>query len=312
MRADERRRLGDRGPEVTRVGIGCAPFGNLYTAVADAAADAAIDAAWAAGVRFFDTAPLYGHGLSEERVGRALARRPRDEVVLSTKVGRLLRPADRAVETIFVGAEAVEPVFDFSRDGVLRSIDESLDRLGFDRIDVVLVHDPDDHEDDALRGAFPALVSLRDQGVIGAVGAGMNQWEMLDRFVQRVDLDVVLLAGRYTLLDRSGGDTLLPRCAERGIGVVLGGVFNSGVLADPGGAATFDYGAVPAAVAAEVGRLQRVCTEFDVSLASAALQFGLRHEAVTSVVAGVRSAAEVTADIAGVQDPIPEAFWAEI
>ncbi len=308
----ERRRLGRSGVEVTRLGLGCAPLGNLFTAVAEEDAAATVGAAWDAGVRWFDTAPLYGHGLSERRLGAALAGRPRDDVVISTKVGRLLRPASGEVDTIFTGVGDLEPVFDFSADGVRRSLDESLDRLGLDRVDIALVHDPDDHVDEALAGAFPALLSLRDEGVVGAIGAGMNQWQVLDRFVTEIDLDVVLLAGRYTLLDRSGGDVLLRRCLERGVSVVLGGVFNSGVLADPDGAATYDYAAVPPRVALEVDRLRRVCDRHGVPLPAAALQFGARHPAVTAVVVGARTAAEVAADVAHAAAPLPPALWADL
>jgi D-threo-aldose 1-dehydrogenase len=298
-----------------RVGLGCAALGNLYEARTDREALAIVDAAWDAGIRYFDTAPLYGHGLSEQRLGRALARRPRDEFVVSTKVGRLLRPADERIETIFElpGAHAsLAPVFDFSSDGVRRSLDESLDRLELDRVDIVLVHDPDEHEEEALAGAFPALVALRDEGVVRAVGAGMNQWQALERFVRAVDLDLVLLAGRYTLLDRSGGATLLPLCYERGVDVAIGGVFNSGVLADAPGRDTFDYGPVPAPIAAEVARLRSVCQRHRVPLAAAALQFALRHPAVTSVVLGASSADEVVEDMRWAALPLPEALWADI
>lgn len=319
-----RARLGRRGPEVPRLGLGCAPLGNLFSAVGEAEAAATVDAAWAAGIRYFDTAPLYGHGLSERRLGRALAGRPRDEWVLSTKVGRLLRPAAVPVDTIFdlaapadqvgdvASAAGLAPVFDFSADGVVRSVEESLERLGTDRIDVVLVHDPDDHQDEALAGAFPALLRLRDEGVVSAVGAGMNQWQALDRFVQQVDLDVVLLAGRATLLDRSGTEVLLPRCAERGVGVVLGGVFNSGVLVDPGPTATFDYGEVPDEVAARVARLAATCEAAAVPLPAAALQWALRRDDVAAVVVGARTGAEVVADVAWASAPLPDELWAEL
>lgn len=301
-------RLGRRGPTVTRLGLGCAPIGNLFRPVTDADAAATVDAAWDAGIRLFDTAPLYGHGLSEQRLGRALAGRPRDDYVLSTKVGRLLRPV-RMSPTLFVDVPPLEPVFDFSHDGVLRSIEESLQRLGLDRLDVVHVHDPDDREDEAMAGAFPALLELRDQGVIRAVGCGMNQWEALDRFVQHVDLDCVLLAGRYTLLDRRGADVLLPRCLDRGVGVIAGGVFNSGLLADPVPGATFDYEAAPGDLVARARELQHSCADHRVPLAAAAVQLPLRHPAVTCVVVGARSAAEITADAAHAHRPIPDELW---
>jgi len=309
--------LGSRGVQVTRIGLGCAPIGNLYEAIDDASATATVDAAWEAGIRFFDTAPLYGHGLSERRLGRALAGRRRDDYALCSKVGRLLRPAGGGVSSIFAlpdGDEAstVEPVFDLSADGIRRSLDESLERLGTDHLDVALLHDPDDHEDQALDEALPALLRLRDEGILRAVGVGMNQWQMLDRFVQRVDLDLVLVAGRSTLLDRSADEVLLPHCAAAGVGVVVGGVFNSGVLVDPGPGATYDYGAVPPEVAARVERLRDACARAEVPLGAAALQWALRHEPVSSVLVGARSAEEVADDVAWATVSVPEDLWDEL
>ena len=257
-----------------------------------------------AGIRYFDTAPLYGHGLSERRLGRALRARPRDEYVLSTKVGRVLRPAGpEHAETIFADAGDLEPHFDFSSDGIMRSFEDSLARLGTDRIDVALVHDPDDHEDDALRHAFPALLRLRDEGVVAAIGCGMNQTAMLERFVERVDLDCVLLAGRYSLLDQSG-HTLLEQCAARGVGVVVGGVFNTGILVDPEANPTYDYAAAPSAVIERARRLRAVCEAHGIALGAAALQFAMRHPAVTTVLVGARSAAEVDLDVGFAAVPI--------
>ena len=203
-------------------------------------------------------------------------------------------------------------MFDFSADGVRRSVEESLARLGTDRIDVALLHDPDDHEQEALHEAFPALLRLRDEGVVAAVGAGMNQWQMLDRFVQQVDLDLVLLAGRATLLDRSGTEVLLPRCEEAGVGVVLGGVFNSGVLAAPGPDATYEYGALPDDVAARVARLDAACGAAGVPLAAAALQWALRQPAVSAVVVGIRSPEELAADVAWATTTVPDTLWDEL
>ena len=308
------RSLGRCGISVTALGLGCAPLGNLFDAVSDVNAQATVDAAWDAGIRLFDTAPLYGNGLSERRLGAALAQRPRNEFVLSTKVGRLLRepPPGTSLDTIFADAPQRDPVFAYSRDDVLRSIDESLTRLGLDRIDIVYVHDPDNHEEEALTGAFPTLIELRDQGVIGAVGCGMNQWQMLDRFVTRVDLDCVLLAGRYSLLDRSGAEVLLPHCAERGVGVVLGGVFNSGLLADPDRNATYDYVRAPEVLIERARAMARACAANGTPLVAAALQFALRHPAVTAVVVGARSAPEVQVDVSAATAAIPEPLWAEL
>jgi len=308
------RPLGRRGPRVTALGLGCAPLGNLYRAIDDESASAVVDTAWDAGIRFFDTAPLYGNGLSELRVGAALAKRPRDQFVLCTKVGRLLREpaAGTNLDTIFANAPRLHPVYAYSRDSVLRSIEESLLRLGLDRIDVVHVHDPDDHEDEALAGAFPALIELREQGVISAVGCGMNQWQMLDRFVQRVPLDCVLLAGRYSLLDRSGGDLLLPRCVERGVGVVVGGVFNSGLLADPTANSTFDYGPAPEAMRDKARDLAGACAARGVSIVAGPVQFALRHEAVASVVVGAQTVGEVEIDVRAAVAPLPADLWTSL
>lgn len=307
----EHRRLGRpgrRGPAITRLGLGCAPLGNLYAPVTDDDAQAAVDAAWTAGIRYFDTAPLYGHGLSETRLGRALAGRPREEFVISTKVGRLIVPARRAAPGIFAVGGDRQAVFDFSPDGVRRSLEDSLGRLGVDRVDIALVHDPDDHEADALRGAFPALVGLREEGIVGAIGAGMNQHAMLERFVERVDLDCVLLAGRYTLLDRSGAG-LLDLCADRSVGVIVGGVFNSGVLARPEADATYDYTQVSPSVLDAAQRYGQVARQHGVALPAVALQFALRHPAVTSVVVGARTAVEIRFDVEGASQRIPDALW---
>ncbi len=308
-----RRPLGARGPAVTGLGLGCAPIGNMFAAVSDDDTRATIDTAWNAGIRYFDTAPLYGHGLSERRLGQALATRPRDEYVLSTKVGRLLQPSgpDAPPPTIFTGVNELIPHFDYSHDGVLRSIDDSLGRLGTDRLEIVLVHDPDDHEDVARREAFPTLLRLRDEGVIAAVGCGMNQVPMLQRFVAEIDLDCVLLAGRYSLLDRSGAE-LLATCAERNVGVILGGVFNSGVLADPDRHASYDYAPAAADVVTRARELRARGVAHGVALPAAALQFARRHPAVTTVVIGARSAAEVELDVGFASAVIPDSLWPEL
>jgi D-threo-aldose 1-dehydrogenase len=270
-------------------------------------ARATIDRAWEAGVRFFDTAPLYGSGLSERRLGAALRGRPRDEYVLSTKVGRLLAPGEPS--PLFPGAPPAAAVFDFSADGVRRSLAESLERLGLDRVDIVLIHDPDDHLGQALAEAYPALEELRSQGVVRRIGVGMNQWQALARFVRETDVDCVLVAGRYTLLDRSAIDELLPLCEARGCGVFAGGVFNSGLLA---GGATFDYQPASRERVARARELAATCERWGVPLKAAALQFPLRHPAVESVLVGCRTAAEVDEDLALLDVPIPAALWADL
>ena len=296
------------------LGLGCAPLGNLFTAVSDEQAAATVAAAWQQGIRFFDTAPQYGHGLSETRLGAALADYPRDEYTLVSKVGRVLvapQPGVARPPSGFVDIPTVDPVFDFSRDGILRSLDDSLTRLDTDRLDIVHVHDPDDHEAEALATAFPALIELREQGVIGQVGCGMNQVAMLARFVEQVDLDCILLAGRYTLLDRSGAE-LLAMCESLGIDVIAGGVFNSGLLANPVVGATFDYAAAPATLVARAQALQAVCEEFLVPLPAAALQFVSRHPAVARTLVGARSAAEIEADVVYADLDIPAELWGEL
>ncbi len=292
------------------LGLGTAPLGNMFESISDDQALATVDAAWDAGVRFFDTAPQYGHGLAETRLGAALADRPRDVFVVASKVGRVLLPAGpHRPPTIFRDVPPFDPVFDLSRDGILRSLDDSLTRMGLDRLDIVHLHDPDDFEDAALATAFPTLIELRDQGVIGQVGCGMNQSEMLERFVQRVDLDVVLLAGRYSLLDRRGAVSLLPMCAERGVDVVVGGVFNSGLLARPEPGAMFDYASAPPELVATARALRDVCDVFDVTLPAAALQFVQRHPAVTRVIVGARSPEEIVDDVASSRTSLPDDLW---
>jgi D-threo-aldose 1-dehydrogenase len=258
------RQLGKSPVLVTELSFGAAAIGNLFTAVSDDDARAAVDAAWDGGIRTFDTAPHYGLGLSERRLGAALRRRPRDQYVVSTKVGRLLEPAapgsaaGRDPEGFAVPARHVRR-FDFSADGVRRSLEDSLVRLGLDRVDIALIHDPDDHPEQAFREAYPALEKLRAQGTVRAIGVGMNQAAMLTRFVTETDIDVVLVAGRYTLIDQSAGEALLPAALRRGVSVIAGGVFNSGVLAAPAPGATYDYHEATDALVSRARRLEEAC-----------------------------------------------------
>jgi D-threo-aldose 1-dehydrogenase len=297
------------------LGYGAASVGNLYREVRDDESDAALAAAWDGGIRYFDTAPHYGLGLSERRMGAVLRERPRDELVVSTKVGRLLEPNPGATgddDEGFAVPATQRRRRDYSRDGVLRSLEESLERMGLDRIDVVFVHDPDEYYREVLDGAYPALHELRDQGVVRAIGAGMNQAEMLTRFVRELDLDLVLMAGRYSLLDQGALAELLPACVERGVAVVIGGVFNSGLLADPRPGATFDYAPAPPELVERAGRLQAVCARHGVPLRAAALAFPFGHPAVASVLVGARTAAEVQDAVAMVDRPVPAELWAEL
>jgi len=304
-------RIGKTRVTVTRFGLGCAPLGGLYASVSSEQAQATVDRAWELGVRYFDTAPLYGSGLSEARVGAALHDRTRDELVLSTKVGRLIEEGGRA-DALFEGAPAAAPVFDFSYDGALRSLEMSLERLGLDRVDIALIHDPDDRYDDAVAGAYAALVRLREEGVVRAIGVGMNQAELLARFARETDVDCLLVAGRYTLLDGGALVELLPLCTERGIAVIAGGVFNSGILASDDGSGRFDYQAAAPELGERVRRLAATCARWDVPLQAAALQFPLGHPAVACVLVGCRSPAEASEDVRLFGLELPSGLWDEL
>ena len=322
----ERRQVGRRDLHVTRLGLGGASIGGLFEATDEQTAIDTIDRAWELGVRLFDTAPLYGYGNSERRMGRALSSRPRGDYVLSTKVGRLIRPAggipegaevDRQAfggrdDAFYHGTGEVRPVFDYSADGVRRSIEESLERLGVGRIDIALIHDPDDHWAQAIGEAYPALHRLRDEGLITAIGAGMNQSAMLARFVREGDFDVVMLAGRYTLLDQQGLAELLPLCLERGVGVLVAGVMNSGILTRPTPGATFNYVPAPEAIVERARRIEAVCARFGITLRHAAVQFPLAHPAVTALVAGVRRVDHLDEYPELMRAPIPAALWDEL
>jgi D-threo-aldose 1-dehydrogenase len=309
-------RLGRSGVAVTRLGLGTAPLGGLYAEVGDEQAVATVGRAWELGLRFFDAAPLYGYGLAERRLGAGLAGRPRDAYALATKVGRVLVPRGAAGESagqdVYVEESGLEPVFDYSYDATRRSLESSLARLGVDRVDVAHIHDPDDHYAEALSGAYRALHDLRAEGVIGAVSAGMNQSAMLARFAAEGDFDCFLLAGRYTLLDQSGLADLLPVAAGRGISIIAGGVYNSGLLADPRPGAMFDYAPAPAALVERARAIAAVCARHAVPLKAAAIQFPLGHPAVACVVIGARSVTEIEENTAMFTHPIPEALWSEL
>jgi len=294
--------------------FGGAPIAGLYAPVSDEAAAGTLAAAWAAGIRAFDTAPHYGVGVSERRIGAFLAGYPRDEFTVCTKVGRLLVPATGGVEGEggFYDIPPLTRVRDYSRDGARRSLEESLERLGLDRVDMVLIHDPDDFMEQAAGEAYPALAELRDQGVVRAIGAGMNTTAPLAWLIERCDLDCVLVAGRYTLLDQSAADVLFPLCQRRGVAVLACGVFNSGILADPGDGAAFDYAPASPGLLARARRMRDACASYGVPLPAAALQFTARHPAVTAAVVGARAAEEVTADVSYLQLLIPAALWAEL
>ncbi|MEV4072675.1 aldo/keto reductase [Nonomuraea fuscirosea] len=323
----------ERGIDLPRHGFGGAPIGNLYDAVAGETARATIDAAWENGVRLYDTAPHYGLGLSERRMGAALA--GRSGYLLSTKVGRLLRPktsgggrgepaaqqpagaraagvpdGGRDEQGFDVPAE-VERVWDFSPDGVRTSLEESLTRLGLPAVDIAFIHDPDDHVDQAIAQAYPALAELRAEGRIGAVGVGMNQWRVPLRFVQETDVDVVMLAGRYTLLDQSGLP-LLEECVRRGVKVLAAGVFNSGILATHEPSGTYDYAPAPAELLEKAKRIARICDRHGATLPQAAMAFPLRHPAVSTIVVGARAPEEVVRNAGLWSRPVPEELWEDL
>ena len=313
MKANDRTKLGRTSLSVTRFGLGTAPLAGLYEAVPESQALAVISRAWDAGIRHFDTAPLYGFGLAEMRLGKALNDKPREEYVLASKVGRLLRSgAPPEPGQNFQGTPPVNPVFDFSYDGVMRSVNESLERLQLERIDILHIHDPDNHYDDAIRGAYKALDALRSKGVIKAVGAGMNQAEMLTRFAREGDFDCFLLAGRYTLLDQVALDELLPVCVKRGIAIIAAGVYNSGILADPKPGARYNYTPAPDPLLDRARKIRALCDSHGVPLKAAAVQFPLGHPSVSCVVVGCRSVEQLDESIRMFEVEIPAALWQEL
>jgi D-threo-aldose 1-dehydrogenase len=315
--ATERVRLGRSDLMVTRLALGCAPIGGLYRPVGDEQGVATVEHAWDRGLRLIDAAPLYGYGLAERRLGIALRDKPRDEFVFATKVGRLLEPGgadtqEHWPEAVITG---VAPRFDFSYDAVRASLDSSLERTGFDRVDVLHIHDPDDHFEQALAGTYRALVDLRRSGVIGAVSAGMNQAEMPARFVREAGepgFDCFMLAGRYTLLDYSGLDDLLPLCAERGIGIMAAGVYNSGLLGNPSPKSHYDYTAPPEPLLEKALAIKDVCGRHGVPLRAAAIQFPLGHPAVDTVVIGARSPEQLDDNVDMFHTPVPDALWDDL
>ncbi|MEV0844996.1 aldo/keto reductase [Streptomyces sp. NPDC049954] len=310
------KRLGKTDVEITEVGFGGGPLGGLFQEVAEDTAAEALEAAWAGGVRYFDTAPHYGIGQSERRVGAFLRTLPRDTFTFSTKVGRLLVPQDPAggLDGAFKVPATHRRVWDFTRDGIRRSVEDSLGRTGLDRIDVLYLHDAEDHFEDALREGFPALAELRAEGVVGAVGAGMHDDAKLSTLVRETDTDVVMLSGRWTLLEQRARTGLLPLCAARGVSVVAASVFNSGVLAapQPPADASYDYAPATPGLLQRVRRIAEVCEAHGVNLPQAAMAFPLRHPAVAGIVLGMRTAAEVRTNLSGFGVDVPDALWPDL
>lgn len=322
MRATDRRRIGRSGLETTLLGFGTAPLGDLYERLPEPQAMAAVAAAHEAGVRLFDTAPLYGHGLAELRLGALLRQTRRQDVLISTKIGRVFHPR-RAGEGPptggYVGALPFTATYDYSYDGAMRSLEHSLLRLGQDRIDILLIHDVDvwthgnalidQRFSEAMSGAYRALDDLRRQKVIGAIGVGVNESEMCARFARAGDFDCFMLAGRYTLLEQGALDDLFPLCADKGIGILLGGVFNSGILA---GGSAYNYSAAPPQVVDRVQKIEAVCRAHAVPLPTAALHFAAAHPVVSSLVIGAVKPEEVTRNAAALEAKVPAALWADL
>ena len=303
---------------LTEVGIGCAQFGNLNKPVSDEDTFQATRAAWDQGIRYFDTAPHYGLGLSEERLGRAIADLPREDLVISTKVGRLLIPTPERAHLMDEAGFAVPAAFrrqyDFSRDGILRSFEASLNRLNVDYIDILYLHDPDDHWESASTSGIQALIELRDQGVVKAIGAGMNQSEMLTRFVKETDVDLVMLAGRFTLLEQGALEELLPAALENGVGIVNVGVYNSGLLSRnrPDSSLHYDYAPASEVLVQQVNNIADICEKYGVKLPEAAIQYGKSHPSVVSTVIGVRSEEQVLENLRRYRKEIPHDLWEEL
>ena len=331
MRASDKEPVGGQGVTVTRFSLGGTGFGNMYRSIDQAAADESAAAALHGGVRYFDTAPLYGVGLSEQRLGQALRQARRDELVISTKVGYTLTPiaaAEHGDFGPFVDVPPVETAFDFSRDAILRGMEESLQRLQTDRIDIVLIHDPDEgvtlfepeldpyarsHFGQVMAEAYPALDQLRSEGVIRALGLGMNQWGMLADFARAGDFDCFLLAGRYTLLEQEPLAEFFPLCQEKDIRIIIGGPFNSGILVRGAVAgATYNYAEAPPEILERVGRIERVCAAHGVALPAAALQFPFGHPTVAATIPGASSVAELNENITHFETEIPVGFWEQL
>lgn len=320
-------RLGNGGLTFTELGFGTAPFGNLYRAISDEDARAILDAAWAGGVRYYDTAPLYGLGLAETRLNPFLRDKPRDDYVLSSKVGRLLKattPDKRDGIGKWFDVPARNEVYDFTYDGVMRSVEFSLERLGVDRIDILFAHDLDLFNQgtpevleakltELMDSGYKALLEMRDQGVIKAFGAGVNAWEPCQWLLERGDFDLFLLAGRYTLLEQGPLETFLPLAEDRGVGLVIGGAYNSGILATgPKPGAYYNYDPAPQDILDRVARIEAVCKAHDTRLVDAAFQFPLCHPAVVSVVPGGQGTAEMESNFAAAAAQIPPALWAAL
>ncbi len=327
LRTRDWQRLPNGGLTFTELGFGTAPLGNLYRAIGDDEAQAILERAWDGGVRYYDTAPLYGLGLAETRLNRFLRGKKRDDYVLSTKAGRVMQvcgPEQRTGIGKWFEVPNRREVYDYSYDGIMRSLEFSFERLGVDRVDILYVHDlcifthgskeaSDARIEEFMGSGYDAMVSLRDQGVVKAIGGGINEWEVCQTLAERGDFDLFLLAGRYTLLEQEALESFLPLCQSRGIGIVIGGPYNSGVLASgPKPGAFYNYDPAPDEILERVGRIEAVCNSHDVSMIDAAFQFPLMHPSVVSVIPGGQSLAQMESNLHAAEAKIPPALWADL
>lgn len=312
MRHDDRITL-RTGVEVSRLSLGTATFGGLYSSVSNQSCADTLLTAVQSGMNYIDTAPHYGKGVSEIRIGEAIAELERSSIVISTKIGRLLVPSTSDFDEYFLDADnSVERKMDFSAAAVRQSLEGSLIKLGIDHVDILYIHDPDDYADIAIRETFPELAKMRSEGIIKAIGIGMNQCQIPTRFIRETDIDQVLIAGRYSLLDQAAADELLPAALERGVDVVVAGVFNSGILANPDSGATFDYVPATEELIARALRIREVLDSHGISLRAAAMQFPFQHPAVKSVLVGCRSPEEVRSNIDEFNKPIASQVWTDL
>jgi D-threo-aldose 1-dehydrogenase len=325
MKPTDKRKFGRSGLEVTAMGFGTAPIGNQFRVVPEDDSRAVIKGAWDAGLRYFDTAPMYGHGLSEHRLGEVLRAYPRNEYVLSTKVGRLLKPvpAGGLTSPFWLEMPPFEVVHDYSYDAVMRSFEDSMQRMGQSRFDILFIHDIDvwTHGPDlqkqyfrtAMDSGYKALEKLRSEGLVSAIGVGCNEWQVCEAALRERDFDCFLLAGRYTLLEQDALDTFLPLCEERNVAIVLGGGYNSGILATgPVKGAHYNYAEAPEPILERVRKIEAACKAFGVPMKAAALQFVLAHPAIPTNIPGTRTRNHLEENIALISHPIPGEFWAHL
>lgn len=304
--------FGRAGLTVSALGVGCAPLGGLFSSVKDDDVDDLIATALDIGVTYFDTAPFYGHGSSERRIGKGLRKVPRTAFRLSSKVGRVLEPGESTEPNEYVDLDPFTPVFDYTPSGIRRSFESSLERLGLDSIDILYIHDPDDYLDQAINEAYPELDKMRSEGLVSSIGVGTNLAEIGTRFVRETDIDVALVAGRFTVLDQIALDEFLPEAHRRNVSVLGAGVFNSGVLVNPVDGATYNYAPASPEILEKTRAIHDVVRPYNVSVEAVGLQFPLRHPATKAVLTGVRTAQELKTNVAAFDTEIPGGLWSEL